>query len=180
MPDESGFIHGKLIDLDMSMYVAGYNETKSLTGTMKFMAIKVLQNIALRSGTMTKTYRHDLESFFYVFLVGCVCYGRDPAAVKDHFNHWCSSGSLSNQGAKMADVGLNLQIRIIDKFSPCFNGIKELAFELRQILFGINGNFYDTLRDISILYDPIITAFLKTIKKIDDGIIRNETITPRG
>ncbi|CAD6499984.1 BgTH12-04089 [Blumeria graminis f. sp. triticale] len=87
MPDEFGSIHGKLIDLDMSVYVAGYNETKSLTGTMKFMAIKVLQNIALKSGTMTKTYRHDLESFFYVFLVGCVCYGRDPAAVKTHFNN---------------------------------------------------------------------------------------------
>ncbi|SZF06365.1 unnamed protein product [Blumeria hordei] len=179
-PDELGLIHGKLIDLDMSMYVAEYNEAKSLAGTMKFMAIKVLQNIALKSGTMTKTYRHDLESFFYVFLVGCVCYGRDSAEYQNYFNGWYSCGPLLNQAVKMADIGMNFEIRITDNFSPCFNGIKELAFELRQILFGVNYTFYDTPRYSSELYDPIITAFLKTIKKIDDGIIRNETITPGG
>ncbi|CCU78912.1 serine/threonine-protein kinase Sgk2 [Blumeria hordei DH14] len=167
MPDEFGLIHGKLIDLDISMYVAEYNEPKSLIGTMKFMAIKVLQNIALKSGTMTKSYRHDLESFFYVFLVGCVCYGRDSAEYQNHFNNWCSSSPLLNQGAKIADTGMNFQLRIIDNFSPCFNGIKELALELRQILFGIHDIFYDTPRDSSVLYDPIITAFINTIKKID-------------
>ncbi|VDB93997.1 Bgt-50082, partial [Blumeria graminis f. sp. tritici] len=60
MQDELGLIYGNLIDLDMSMYVAAHNEAKSLTCTMKFMAIKVWQNIALEPGIMTKSYRRDL------------------------------------------------------------------------------------------------------------------------
>ena len=38
------------------------------TGTMQFMAIEVLEGKG-------HTYRHDLESFFYVFVWMCIRYG---------------------------------------------------------------------------------------------------------
>jgi hypothetical protein len=40
------------------------------TGTMQFMAIEVLQGKG-------HTYRHDLESFLYVFIWMCIRYGHD-------------------------------------------------------------------------------------------------------
>ncbi|CAD6501084.1 BgTH12-06783 [Blumeria graminis f. sp. triticale] len=166
-PNEYSLSKGKLIDLDMSINVAGYNETKSLTGTMKFMAIRILKNLALKKSTIIKTYRHDLESFFYVFLVGCVCYGRDTNSHEKHFDNWCSSIPIINQALKMGDVSENFQERIIDEFSPCFNGLKGLAFELRHIIFRNDGNFFDTPRDSAVLYEPIIAAFLNTIEKIN-------------
>ena len=43
------------------------------TGTMQFMAIKVLQGKG-------HTYRHDDESFFYVFIWMCIRYGHEDAA----------------------------------------------------------------------------------------------------
>ncbi|VCU40452.1 Bgt-51750 [Blumeria graminis f. sp. tritici] len=178
-PAQNGITRGKLIDLDMSLYVAGYNEAKSITGTMKFMALKVLQSIALKEYTIVRTYRHDLESFFYVFLMGCVCYGRDSDSHDKHFIEWCSSIPSRNQGAKLLDIGMYFQARIIDNFSPHFNGIKELAFELRNIIFGENALSFDTPRQSAVLYDPIITAFLKTLEKINNGIIRNKTWTLR-
>ena len=53
---------GMLIDLDLAKELnSGLSEARHQTGTMEFMAIEVLQGYA-------HTYRHDLESFFYVFL----------------------------------------------------------------------------------------------------------------
>ncbi|RPB23541.1 hypothetical protein L211DRAFT_751998, partial [Terfezia boudieri ATCC MYA-4762] len=63
--------HGFLIDLDLAKYVGPIQATadstpKSIrrrTGTMLFMAIEILQGTCLRH-----SWRHDLESFFYVFI----------------------------------------------------------------------------------------------------------------
>ncbi|KAF8430822.1 hypothetical protein BGX38DRAFT_1277603 [Terfezia claveryi] len=67
--------HGFLIDLDLAKYVGPIQATadstsKSMrrrTGTMLFMAIEILQGTCLRH-----SWRHDLESFFYVFIWLCV------------------------------------------------------------------------------------------------------------
>lgn len=59
-----------LIDLDLAKELnTGPSGARHRTGTMEFMAIEVLQG-------HTHTYRHDLESFFYVFLWTIICY--DP------------------------------------------------------------------------------------------------------
>lgn len=51
-----------LIDLDLAKELnSGLSGARHRTGTMEFMAIQVLEG-------HTHTYRHDLESFFYVFL----------------------------------------------------------------------------------------------------------------
>lgn len=50
-----------LIDLDLAKELnSGLSGARHRTRTMEFMAIQVL-------GGHTHTYRHDLESFFYVF-----------------------------------------------------------------------------------------------------------------
>lgn len=64
---------GRLIDFDLAKELGSIPSGAShRTGTMQFMAIEVLQGNG-------HTYRHDLESFFYVFLWMCIRYGyEDP------------------------------------------------------------------------------------------------------
>lgn len=47
-----------------------------MTGTLEYMAIEILEG-AVRKETagIDHTYRHDLESFFYVFLALCIRHG---------------------------------------------------------------------------------------------------------
>lgn len=53
---------GMLIDEDLAKEIgSGRSGARHQTGTMKFLTIQVLQRAA-------HTYRHDLESFFYVLL----------------------------------------------------------------------------------------------------------------
>ena len=61
-PKETGGFAGMLIDLDLAKVLgSGRSGARHQTGTMEFMAIEVLQGI-------DHSYRHDLESFFYVLL----------------------------------------------------------------------------------------------------------------
>lgn len=50
---------GMLIDLDLAIVGGERSGARHQTGTMEFMAIDVLRGVK-------HTYRHDLESFFYV------------------------------------------------------------------------------------------------------------------
>ncbi|OJD12101.1 hypothetical protein AJ78_07250 [Emergomyces pasteurianus Ep9510] len=60
---------GMLINLDLAKEIGSQRSgARHQTGTMKFMAIEVLLNI-------DHTYRHDLESFFYVLIWQCARHG---------------------------------------------------------------------------------------------------------
>ena len=77
-PSPEDDLHGMLIDLDHSVKMKGnlaLEEDWSLTGTMKFMALERLKFASKQEKTIGRTCRHDLESFFYVFIVGCIKYG---------------------------------------------------------------------------------------------------------
>ncbi|EEH34453.2 hypothetical protein PAAG_05502 [Paracoccidioides lutzii Pb01] len=64
-PDKADGHSGMLIDLNLSKEVgSGRSGAQHQTGTIEFMAIEVLHNI-------DRTYRHDLESFFYVLIWQC-------------------------------------------------------------------------------------------------------------
>ncbi|KAA6407381.1 MAG: hypothetical protein FRX48_08929 [Lasallia pustulata] len=64
-PKEANGFTGMLIDADLAKEIgSGRSGAHHQTGTMEFMAIQVLRGIS-------HTYRHDLESFFYVFLWIC-------------------------------------------------------------------------------------------------------------
>jgi serine/threonine protein kinase len=62
---------GMLIDLDLAKELnSGPSGARHRTGTMEFMAIEVLEGRA-------HIYRHDIESFFYVFLWVIIRYGQE-------------------------------------------------------------------------------------------------------
>ncbi|KGM92733.1 uncharacterized protein PADG_11191 [Paracoccidioides brasiliensis Pb18] len=119
---------------------------------MEFMAIEVLLNV-------DHTYRHDLESFFYVLLWQCSRRG------------WVSyTGNYEEiANAKRGNVDANGFERILAKeFPPEFNCVKSLCNKLRSILFPIRDDaiFTGTPKDPEIVYGPIIKAFDMAI----DGI----------
>ncbi len=61
-PKKANGFTGMLIYLDLAKEIgSGRSDARHQTGTMEFMAIQVLRNVS-------HTYRHDLESFFYVLL----------------------------------------------------------------------------------------------------------------
>ncbi|PQE05123.1 serine threonine- kinase Sgk2 protein [Rutstroemia sp. NJR-2017a BBW] len=116
------------------------------TGTMQFMAIEVLEGKG-------HTYRHDLESFFYVFLWICVRYGYED------------TGSQKPSKLKLLEIRFE---NIIVEFAPKFENLKPLARELRHVLFPIRDEaiFTGTFHDHSIMYDGMIKAFNSTIRSI--------------
>ncbi|VCU40318.1 Bgt-50931 [Blumeria graminis f. sp. tritici] len=69
-----------------------------------------------------------------------------------------------NYMSKVAEV-VNSDM-LLDKFTPSFEGLKELARNLRQILFNDNGQYIETPEDCGPLYQRIIKTFDKTIENI--------------
>jgi serine/threonine protein kinase len=82
-PETAEGFKGMLIDLDLAkVRDSGPSGARHQTGTMQFMAIEVLR-------TADHTYRHDLESFFYVLLWMC--------ARQSWNNGFCRGGEKSRQ-----------------------------------------------------------------------------------
>ncbi|CAD6501097.1 BgTH12-01352 [Blumeria graminis f. sp. triticale] len=118
-----GKTQGMLIDLDHAEMVdppPGKDDNLFLTGTIKFMALERLHRASNCGETIARTFHHDLESFFYVFIVGCIT----------------------------------------------FIGLKDLAYELREILFGESGKEYGTPDKHEPEYEKIIKAFSNTIEDL--------------
>ena len=161
-----------LIDLDLAKELDSVPSGAShRTGTMQFMAIEVLQGKG-------HTYRHDLESFFYVFTWMCIRHGHD-------YHDYMDEGQASKKGplatsrlrrwytgtyAEIADTKLGHMDKngfenVIAEFVPKFEGLKHLARELRNVLFPIRDGaiFTGTFRDNDIMYDGMINAFSRAI-----------------
>jgi hypothetical protein len=139
-----------------------------VTGTLKYMAIEVLQ-LGLRYAQISieHTYRHDLESFFYVFLLICVecgwAEGEGPAY--DPFQ-FCTVGSycqiMDTKLAHMLPDRFNSHI--LEQFSPKFVGLKGLAKTLRDILFLKDEPQIGTpKKEPSVMYNNMIRAFDEAI-----------------
>ncbi|OBT60889.1 hypothetical protein VE03_09937 [Pseudogymnoascus sp. 23342-1-I1] len=146
---------GRLIDLDLAKELDSVPSGAShRTGTMQFMAIEVLQGKG-------HTYRHDLESFFYVFIWMYVRYGHvdmnEGQARKESRPQIAST--------KLGHIDKNGFEDIIAEFAPRFENLKGLARELRNVLFPIRDGaiFTGTFRDNDIMYDGMIKAFNSTI-----------------
>ncbi|KAL7799783.1 serine/threonine-protein kinase Sgk2 [Trichoderma ceciliae] len=165
---------GRLIDLDLAKELDSVPSGAShRTGTMQFMAIEVL----LGKG---HTYRHDLESFFYLLVWMCIRYGHEDldgdenSMVKKRMERrimpsrlrgWYS-GTYNEIGRnKLGDMDKNGFEGIVAEFAPRFEHLKQLARELRKVLFPIRdgGIFIGTFRDHDIMYDGMIKAFNSAI-----------------
>ncbi|KJZ70353.1 hypothetical protein HIM_10244 [Hirsutella minnesotensis 3608] len=156
---------GMLIDLDLAKELgSGRSGARCRTGTMEFMAIEVLQGIS-------HTYRHDLESFFYVLLWLCGRRGwefvnRPKGQPTDSmFTDWYNGSFRNIAKAKRGNMDANGFEDVLEEFPEEFECIKPLCRELRSILFPIRDNalFTGTPKDPGIVYGPIIEAFEKAV-----------------
>ncbi len=166
-----GDLKGMLIDLDLAKELNSVRSGAShRTGTMQFMAIEVLQGKG-------HTYRHDLESFFYVFVWMCIRYGHEDAGhllVKpkplstSRLRGWYTGMYSEIANTKRGHIDKNGFEDIITEFSPQFEDQKPLARELRSALFPIQDGaiFTGTFRDNEIMYNGIIKAFNRAIDSL--------------
>ena len=159
---------GMLIDLDLAKELGSSRSgARCRTGTMELMAIEVLRGIA-------HTYRHDLESFFYVLVWLCGRRGwnfvgrtkNEPQ--RNLFTKWYTESYGEIASAKQGHMHIDLFEEILEEFpQPEFDCVKPLCRELRGILFPYrDGLFIGTPKDPEILYRPIIQAFDKAVDDI--------------
>ncbi|RMZ88367.1 hypothetical protein DV736_g4410, partial [Chaetothyriales sp. CBS 134916] len=156
---------GMLIDLDLAMEInQGPSRARHRTGTMEFMAIEVLE-------VFSHTYRHDLESFFYVLIWLCArrgwCFSGNPKGqpMDSILTHWYTGTYKEIATTKRGSMGKGGLEQILEEFPPVFEEVKPLCRKMRGILFPIHdGDFFTgTPQDPKILYNSIIDAFDKAL-----------------
>ncbi|KAI1358449.1 hypothetical protein F5Y08DRAFT_350831 [Xylaria arbuscula] len=145
--------NGVLIDLDSALELEnGPARSGELVGSEGFMAIGILTGDA-------HTYRHDLESLFYVFLWVAICKDRNHDDVES-LNHQPQTSRLWGC--------LEGFPRILEEFSTEFAHLKDLARRLHQLLFPVRDGAIFTGTDtdearIKELYDGVIGTFHEAI-----------------
>ncbi|KAM0670860.1 hypothetical protein ACQRIU_001255 [Beauveria bassiana] len=168
-PGKADGFKGMLIDLDLAKERdGGPSGARHRTGTMQFMAIEVLRGV-------DHTYRHDLESFFYVLIWMCARCAWDgvksfrkkgEAAPEESILRKWEIGSFKDiASAKMGHMTVNSLEDIMDEFPESFNVAKPLCLRIRSILFGDTARlmFGTPAGDPGQLYDRIIAAFGEAI-----------------
>lgn len=165
---------GRLIDLDLAKELDSMpSGARHRTGTMQFMAIEILEG-------KKHTYRHDLESFLYVFMWMCIRYGHEgagefqarPRSTRTNvLRDWYTGNYRRIARMKRGDMDKNAFEYIVSEFAPQFESLKQLARELRNVLFPIRDGaiFTGTFRDNDIMYDGMINAFSRAIDRLEKG-----------
>ncbi|ATY66737.1 serine threonine-kinase Sgk2 [Cordyceps militaris] len=171
-PKTAGDFKGMLIDLDLAKVRDSVaSGAQHQTGTMQFMAVEVLCAV-------DHTYRHDLESFFYVLIWMCArevwtkwkfrC-GETPPK-ESRLRGWeigsfkyiadCKAGHMST---------VNGLKGIMCEFPQSLAVAKPLCLRIRKILFPHDEegdvSFGTPTGDPDQLYMPFIDAINKTISK---------------
>ncbi|KAF4968094.1 hypothetical protein FSARC_4455 [Fusarium sarcochroum] len=150
---------GVLIDLDLAMDLSiGPESPGELKGTKAFMAIGLLRTRILH------TYRHDLESFFYVFLWMAVS-AHEQLPHGSRLQGW-SAGTWAETAVKKTEDMSDPDhfAAIISEFKPDFKRLEGLAYTLREVLFFPDGGdfFLETnMESFDNLYDKMTDAFEK-------------------
>ena len=172
-PETAGGRKGMLIDLDLSKERdSSPSGARHQTGTMQFMAVEVLR-------TADHTYRHDLESFFYVLLWLCArqawhngfAGGRVPP--KESLLRKWEIGSFKDiASAKMGHMTVNSMEDIMAEFPDGLDRTKLLCLRIRKILFPLDKDermsFGTPEGDSGQLYNPIKAAYYDVIGKSQD------------
>ncbi|KAI3340362.1 serine/threonine-protein kinase Sgk2 [Ustulina deusta] len=163
-PETADGFNGMLIDLDLAkIRDSGPSGARHQTGTMQFMAVEVLRKT-------DHTYRHDLESFFYVLLWMCARqswrngFARGEKPPKESVLRRWEIGSFKNIArTKAGDMTVDGLEGIITEFPGIFNHVQPLCLRIRKILFPLDKDermsFGTPAGDPNQLYSPIIAAF---------------------
>ncbi|CAH0034559.1 unnamed protein product [Clonostachys rhizophaga] len=169
--EASGGFKGMLIDLDLAKERgSGPSGARHQTGTMQFMAVEVLRKT-------DHTYRHDLESFFYVLVWLCArhswnngfdCGSKPP---KESLLRKWEIGSFNDiADAKEGHMTVNSLKRIMGEFAAILDILKPLCLTIRKILFPLDKDeemsFGTPVGDPDQLYGPIVAAFDDTIESL--------------
>ena len=165
---------GYLIDFDMATMVDENPQnvrtgSERITGTLKFMAIEILET-AYRDGksSLVHTYRHDLESFLYVFLSICVDRGRNHSHV-DPFSGWYLNSYEDMAYIKFSHMSSqHFDRAVLSKFPRRLESLKAPAKAMRDALFLVGGDLRKETPqgDASILYDKVINVFNDALKSL--------------
>ncbi|CAD6501832.1 BgTH12-02078 [Blumeria graminis f. sp. triticale] len=169
--------YGVLIDLDLAISMSDDScsaDAKLLTGTMEFIALGILDAHANPTGNgVVHSYRHDLESFFYVLISVCVRLGwpSKKSPFIGTLRKWYKGEIDDTYSAKHTAVcPANFKNKILNVFSPKFDCVKELASKLRIKLFQRNIDpCIETDPFPEDLYNSILKAFDEEIVKMKRG-----------
>ncbi|KAG6102039.1 hypothetical protein E4U14_006735 [Claviceps sp. LM454 group G7] len=167
-PAKADGYKGMLIDLDLARdIIKDPCGQRHRTGTIEFMAIEVLLG-------QQHTYRHDLESFLYVFMWLCSVYGakgkgREPI---DALPRSWSKGSLNLIAQLKLGHMVGAFYLLMKRFpAECGERVKQFIATIRDILFTVpNGVEVEPCEYVpeepDAMYGPILEAFEKTIREI--------------
>ena len=159
-----------LIDLGLAKVLgSGRSGARHQTDTMEFMAIEVLLGI-------DHTYRHDLESFFYVLMWLCARrgweFGGGPSSrpKESVLSKWYCGSFKDIARSKSGDMHVDGFEDILGEFPKAYDCVKPLCRKIRGILFPLledGALFKGTgLNPPEKLYDPIIETFNRAIADI--------------
>lgn len=163
--------NGMLIDLDLAKELdSGPSGARQLTGTMQFMAVEVLRKT-------DHTYRHDLESFFYVLLWmgGRQAWSNGFATIEDKrstessFRGWEIGSFNQIANSKEGCMTINGLHRLISEFAKSLAiSLTPLCLAIRSILFGDTAKLVlgTPLGPPDQLYGPIIAAYDRAIDSL--------------
>jgi hypothetical protein len=161
---------GMLIDLDLAEERdSGPSDARHQIGTKPFMAIEVLDG-------EEHTYRHDLESFFYVLVWMCARESwtkeklsrRRKPPTESLLRVWEIGTCQEIARLKLGDMTPNGLREIFDEFPPAFEVVKSLCMKIRTILFGEMALLATgtPAGDPNRLYNAIITAYDEAIRQL--------------
>ena len=166
-PKETNGFLGILIDEDLAKLLGSERSgARHKTGTRQFMAIGVLRG-------HFHTYRHDLESFFYVLLWVCGCRAWEKGfrcrwadrPEESRFQRWYKGTFNQIADAKMLHMRVDGLELILHEFPQSFDCVKPLCRSIRSLLF-----LNKAALNIGIpsdapgkLYDAIIREYNKAI-----------------
>ncbi|EHK21283.1 uncharacterized protein TRIVIDRAFT_134280, partial [Trichoderma virens Gv29-8] len=157
---------GVLIDFDAALDLDKASDVEPLVGSDGFMAIGILLG-------ERHTYRHDLESLFYVFLWLAIANDSEHDHAHEilerlpddsRLRKWCSMDFRAVGEAKTADMSPKGFEGILGEFSTEFIPLKDLAKELHELLFPMHDGMILTGTEIKSeavkrLYEKMSKAF---------------------
>ncbi|VCU41209.1 Bgt-50512 [Blumeria graminis f. sp. tritici] len=166
--------YGLLIDLDLAISLNDVNSEQNrqtMTGTMEYIALGILQaNIYETDKGYKHTYRHDLESVFYVLVSACIRFGwgNKKSGHTDVLSKWYT-GTVQNMYLNKKEAVSHKYFKkcLLDHFSTRYDCVKALVTRLRIILFDRStGVDTSTNSFADEVYDLILKAFDDEIKGI--------------
>ncbi|EAU29434.1 predicted protein [Aspergillus terreus NIH2624] len=160
---------GTLLDFNYALDLANARPIEPMVGSDGFTAIGILSG-------QRHTYRHDLESLFYVFLWIAIANDRVHDEATDIVKglpetsrlwKWCTMDFGAVGRDKAADMSPEGFEGILAEFSPDFAPLQGLARELHTLIFPVRDGkiFTGTETDpeaVQRLYDGMADAFSRS------------------